>query len=68
VYVPFEKREHKLKHSLPTWQATYSFHKSSIQTNEVKFTYNINPTWGDFEYVIEQLDNGLVDIDDTWTE
>jgi hypothetical protein len=68
LYVPFEKSELTLKHSLPTWQVAYSFHKSTIQINEAKFTYNINPTWGDFESAIEELDNNLVDIDGTLTE
>jgi len=51
-YVPFEKSEHTLKHTWPTWQATYCFHETTIQTNEANFTYNINPTWGDMESAI----------------
>jgi hypothetical protein len=35
---------------------------------QAKFTYNINPTWGDLENAIEQLHNNPMDIDDTFTE
>jgi exonuclease III len=68
LYVPFEENEHTLKHDLPTWKAAYSFHANTIQINEAKFTYNINPTWGDLENAIEQLHNNPMDIDDTFTE
>jgi hypothetical protein len=68
LYVPFKKNEHTLKHNLPTWYAIYSFHEIIIQANEAIFTYNINPTWGNMESDIQQLDNDLVDIDDTLTE
>jgi exonuclease III len=68
LYVPFEKHEHTLKHGLPTWQAACSFHAKTIQINEAKFTYNINPTWGDLENAIEQLHNNPMDIDATFTE
>jgi hypothetical protein len=65
LYVPFEESENRLKHNLPRWQAAYSFHESTIQTNEAKFTYNINSTWGGLKNEIEQPDNIVVDIDDT---
>jgi hypothetical protein len=68
LYVPFEKHEHTLKHGLPTWQAACSFHAKTIQINEAKFTYNINPTWGDLENAIEQLHNNPLDIDAPFTE
>jgi hypothetical protein len=68
LYVPFEESEDTLKHNLPTWKVAYSFYESTIQTNEAKFTYNINPTWGDLENAIEQLDNSPMDIDDTMTK
>jgi hypothetical protein len=68
LYVPFQKHEHTLKHDLPTWQATYCFHVNKIQINEAKFTYNINPTWGDLENTIKQLDKNPMDIDGTFTE
>jgi hypothetical protein len=54
-----------LKHNLPTWESAYSFYESIIQINEAKFTYNINPTWGDLENAIEQLDTNPMDIDGT---
>jgi hypothetical protein len=68
LYVPFEKSEHTLKNNLPTWKVAYSFHSSTIQINEAKFTYNVNLTWGDLESAIEQLDDNPMDIDGTFTK
>jgi hypothetical protein len=68
LYVSFEKSESTLKHNWPTWEVAYCFHKTRIQANEAKFTYNVNPTWGDMESVIQQVDNDLLDFDGTLTQ
>ena len=49
LYMPFENCEDTLKQELPTWLSAYTLHEKTIQANEAKFTYNINPTWGDLE-------------------
>jgi len=49
LYMPFENSEDTLKQELPTWLSAYTLHEKTIQANEAKFTYNINPTWGDLE-------------------
>ena len=49
LYMPFENCEDTLKQELPTWLSAYTLHEITIQVNEAKFTYNINPTWGDLE-------------------
>jgi hypothetical protein len=68
LYVSFKKSEYTLKHNWPTWEVAYCFHETRIQANEAKFTYNVNPRWGDMESVIQQVDNDLLDIDGTLTE
>jgi hypothetical protein len=65
LYVPFDQSEDTLKHNLPTWEAAYTLYETTIQTNEARFTYNVNPTWGDLESALEELENP-VNIDDTY--
>jgi len=63
LYVPLKKSEYTLKHNWPTWEAAHCSHKTSIQANEAKFTYNVNPTWGDMKSAIQKVDNDLLDVD-----
>jgi hypothetical protein len=44
-----KKSESILKHNWLTWGVAYCFHETRIQANEPKFTYEVNPTWGDME-------------------
>jgi hypothetical protein len=67
IYVPFEESEDTLKHGFATWEVAYAFYQNAIQTSEAKFTYNINPTWGDLETTLEQLDS-LANNDDRCVE
>jgi hypothetical protein len=40
---------------------------TKIQTNETRFTYNVNPTWGDLESALEELENPD-NVDETLTK
>jgi len=44
LYVPFDQNENTLKHNFPTWEAAYIAYETTVQTNEARFTYNVNPT------------------------
>ena len=59
LYVPFEKCEKTLKRDFPTWQAAYTLHEKEFFTSEAKFTYNINPTWGDLETAKNELNSSM---------
>ena len=37
-----------------------------MKTNESRFTYNVNPTWGDLESAVNELEN-LDNLDETFT-
>jgi hypothetical protein len=63
LYVPFEESEDTLKHGFATWEVAYAIYQNIIQTGEAKFTYNINPAWGNLETALEQLDS-LANTDD----
>jgi hypothetical protein len=67
LYVPFDHNEDTLKHNLPTWEAAYTLYESTIQANEARFTYNINPTWGDLESALDELETPA-NIDDISTK
>jgi hypothetical protein len=66
LYVPFDQNENTLKHNFPTWEAAYIAYETTIQTNESRFTYNVNPTWGDLESAVHELEN-LDNVDETFT-
>jgi len=51
----FEKCENTLKQYLLTWLSAYTLHEKTVQTNEAKFTYNINPTLGDLETTMLEI-------------
>jgi hypothetical protein len=56
LYIPFDQNEDTLKNNFPTWEATYTIYETTIQTNEARFTYNVNPTWGDLESALEEIE------------
>jgi hypothetical protein len=67
LYVPFDQNEDTLKHTFATWEAAYIVYETIVQTNEARFTYNVNPTWGDLESALEELEN-LGNVDETSTK
>jgi hypothetical protein len=66
LYVPFDQNENTLKHNFPTWEVAYIAYDTTVQTNESRFTYNVNPTWGDLESVVHELENPD-NVDETLT-
>ena len=66
LYVLFDQNENTLKHNFPTWEVAYIAYETTIQTNESRFTYNVNPTWGDLESVVHELENPD-NVDETFT-
>jgi hypothetical protein len=66
LYVSFDENERTLKHNSPTWEATYVASETIVQTNEPRFTYNVNPTWGDLESAVNELENPN-NLDETFT-
>ena len=66
MYVPFDQNENTLKHNFPTWEAAYIAYETTIQTNEARFTYNVNPRWGDLENALDELENPS-NVDETLT-
>jgi hypothetical protein len=66
LYVLFDQNENTLKHNFPTWEAAYISYETTIQTNESRFTYNVNPTWGDLESAVHKLEN-RDNVDETLT-
>jgi hypothetical protein len=66
LYVPFDQNKNTLKHNFPTWEAAYISSETIVQTNESRFTYNVNPTWGDLESVVNELENPD-NLDETFT-
>jgi hypothetical protein len=67
LYVPFDQNEDTLKHTFTTWEAAYIIYETTVQTNEARFTYNVNPTWGDLESALEELENPS-NVDETSTK
>jgi hypothetical protein len=55
--VSFNENKKTLKHNFPTWEAVYVASETIVQTNESRFTYNVNPTWGDLESEVNELEN-----------
>jgi hypothetical protein len=66
LYVSFNENKNTLKHNFPTWEVVYVASKTIVQTNEFRFTYNVNPTWGDLESVVNELEN-LDNLYETFT-
>jgi hypothetical protein len=57
LYVSFDQNENTLKHNFPTWEVVYIAYETTVQTNESRFTYNVNPTWDDLESAVHELEN-----------
>ena len=53
----FDENEETLKHNFSTWEATYVASETIVKINVDKFTYNVNPTWGDLEIAVNELEN-----------
>ena len=66
LYVPFDENEETLIHKFSTWEAVYVASETIVHINEARFTYNVNPTWGDLEVAVNDLEN-LDDHDGTFT-
>jgi hypothetical protein len=66
LYVLFDENEDTLKHNLSTWEAVYFASETIVQINEARFTYNVNPTWGDLEIAVNELENPDK-LDETFT-
>ena len=47
LYFSFNEIKNTLKHNFFTWEAMYVSSETILHINEDKFTYNVNPTWGD---------------------
>jgi hypothetical protein len=62
----FDENENTLKHNFPTWEAAHVAFETIVQTNESRFTYNVNPTWGDLESAVNELENPN-NLDETFT-
>jgi hypothetical protein len=57
LYVLFDENEETLKHNFSTWEAAYVASETIVHINEARFTYNVNPTWGDLEIAVNELEN-----------
>ena len=57
LYVPSDEKEETLKHNFSTWEAAYVASTTIVHINEARFTYNVNPTWGDLEVALNDLQN-----------
>jgi hypothetical protein len=57
LYVPFNENEETLIHNFSTWEAVYVAFETIVHINESRFTYNVNPTWGDLEVALNGLEN-----------
>jgi hypothetical protein len=64
LYVPFHENEETLIHNFSTWEAAYVAFETIVYINEERFTYNVNPTWGNLEVSLNDLEN-LGDHDET---
>ncbi|XP_059070801.1 uncharacterized protein LOC131860407 [Cryptomeria japonica] len=56
LYVPFTLNETTLKDNFLSWESAYTHHEKTILKNCAKFTFTINPTWGDLDKAINELD------------
>jgi hypothetical protein len=54
-------------HNLCTWEVAYVASETMVHINEARFTYNVNPTWGDLEVALNDLENPS-DHDDTFRD
>jgi hypothetical protein len=66
LYILFDENENTLKRNFPTWEDAYVAFETIVQINESRFTYNVNPTWGDLESAVNELENPK-NIDETFT-
>jgi hypothetical protein len=57
LYVSFDENEETLIHNFSTWEAVYVVFETTVHINEARFTYNVNPTWGDLEVALNDLEN-----------
>jgi hypothetical protein len=57
LYIPFDENEDTLIHNFFTWEVAYVASESIVHINEARFTYNVNPTWGDLEVALNDLEN-----------
>ena len=57
MYVPFDENEETLIHNFSTWEVVYVASETIVHINEARFTYNVNPTWGDLEVALNYLEN-----------
>jgi hypothetical protein len=67
LYVPFDENEETLMHKFCTWEVVYVVSETMVHINEARFTYNVNPTWGNLEVAPNYLEN-LGDHDDTFRD
>jgi hypothetical protein len=54
-------------HNFYTWEDVYVASETMVHINEARFTYNVNPTWGDLEVALNDLENPS-DHDDTFRD
>jgi ATP-dependent DNA helicase PIF1 len=66
LYVLFDENEETLMHNFCTWEVAYLASETMVHINEARFTYNVNPTWGDLEVSLNDLENPG-DHDDTFS-
>jgi hypothetical protein len=57
LYVPFHENEQTLIHDFSTWEVVYVAFETIVHINEARFTYNVNPIWGDLEVALNDLEN-----------
>jgi hypothetical protein len=57
LYVPFDENEETLKHNFSTWEVANVDFETIVHINESRFTYNVNPTWGNLEIAVNDLEN-----------
>jgi hypothetical protein len=57
LYIPFHENEDTLIHNFSTWEVAYVSFETIVHINEARFTYNVNPTWGDLEVAHNDLEN-----------
>jgi hypothetical protein len=57
MYIPLHENEETLIHNVSTWEATYVAFETIVHINEARSTYNVNPTWGDLEVALNDLEN-----------
>jgi hypothetical protein len=60
-----DENKETLKHNFPTWEAVYVSSETIVQINAGRFTYNVNPTWGDLQIAVNELENPNI-LDETF--